>query len=316
MNIITTPTDVLARLGALADENRLRLLALLDKSEFTVSELTAVVQLPQSTVSRHLKVLADDGWIRWRQDGTSRHYRLSTSLGPEAVDLWRVVRGMLAESPWLPEDEERARSVLAERRARAQEFFSGAAASWDALRSELFGTRSELAALFGLLGPDWTVGDLGTGTGAFAEMVAPFVGRVIAIDRSAEMLSAAKSRLADHDNVEIRSGELEALPVESGSLDLAVLLLVLHYVVEPRQVLEEAFRSLAPGGRLVIVDMREHAREEYRQTMGHLWTGFDGEQLSEWARESGFETYRHRGLAPAPGASGPLLFVGTARKKN
>ncbi len=313
MDIAIAPTDVQARLSALSDENRLRILALLDQNEFTVTELTSVVQLPQSTVSRHLKVLSDEGWIRWRQDGTSRHYRMPAPDG-ESGELWRVVRGMLSGTPWVDEDAERARSVLAARRGRAQEFFSEAAEDWDRLRAEMFGARTELSALFGLLDPTWTVGDLGSGTGAFSETVAPFVARVVAVDRSPEMLAASRSRLAELDNVEIREGELEALPIESGVLDVAVLLLVLHYVVEPKRALQETYRALRKGGLLVVVDMREHSREDYRHTMGHAWTGFGEAQMAAWSAAAGFDEYRHRGLVPDTRAAGPLLFVGTARK--
>ena len=181
MDIFNASTEVVAHLGALTDENRLRILALLDQNEFTVNDLTAVLQLPQSTVSRHLKVLADDAWIRWRQDGTSRHYRMARSMDGEAAQLWAVVRGMLDGAPWLAEDGERARRVLARRRQRSEEFFSGAAQDWDALRAEMFGPRTELMTLFGLLDPAWTVADLGSGTGALAEMIAPFVANVVAV---------------------------------------------------------------------------------------------------------------------------------------
>lgn len=310
----TAPTrDLIDRLAALGDENRLRMLALLEHSELTVSELTSVLQLPQSTVSRHLKVLADEDWIRWRQEGTSRHYRL-TRLEGEAAELWRVSRRAIAGASRLDEDAERARSVLAARRRRSQEFFSEAAGSWDSLRVELFGRHVEPAGLLGLLDQEWTVGDLGAGTGAFTEMVAPFVARVIAVDRSPEMLDAARGRLERFEDVEVREGELESLPIEAGTLDVAILLLVLHYVVEPGRVLAEAARTLTPGGRLVIVDMRRHGREEYRETMGHLWLGFEEEELREWTTDAGLAGYRHVGLTPDPEAAGPLLFVGTATR--
>jgi len=305
---------VLGRLSSLGDETRLRLLSLVAGSEFTVSELVSVLQLPQSSVSRHLKVLADDGWLRSRADGTSRHYRLASSLAPDAAELWRVVQRLIAQADWLGPDQERARVVLTERRGRAQEFFSRAANGWDDLRSELFGARSEVSALFGLLDSTWVVGDLGAGTGAFAERIAPFVHQVIAVDRSPEMLRAARGRLADRGNVDFREGELEALPLDDACLDVAVLMLALHYVAEPARVLREAHRVVRPGGRLVVVDMREHAREEYRQTMGHLWTGFAEDAMREWIHSAGFARYDHRGLAPDPKAQGPLLFVGTAIK--
>ncbi|MCA9738067.1 MAG: metalloregulator ArsR/SmtB family transcription factor [Gemmatimonadetes bacterium] len=314
MDILTARPEILARLEALNDENRLRILVLLDRSEFTVSELTSVVQLPQSSVSRHLKVLSADGWLRVRADGTSRHYQLSPDLPEDQSGLWRVVRSSLAEAPWRDEDAERARAVLAERRRRSEEFFSGAAADWDALRVQLFGRSTEASLLLGLLDPAWTVADLGAGTGALAEAVAPFVRRVIALDRSPEMLAAARSRLADQPNAEVRAGELEAVPLDDGSVDLALLVLVLHYVPEPERALAEARRVLTPGGRLLVVDMREHGRPEYRQTMGHLWPGFSEERMRGWTRAAGFARYVHRGLVPDPDASGPLLFVGTATR--
>ncbi|NND01970.1 MAG: metalloregulator ArsR/SmtB family transcription factor [Acidimicrobiia bacterium] len=314
MDTMLSAQPVLDRLNALSDENRLRILALLSQNEFTVGDLTSVLQLPQSTVSRHLKVLADDGWLRWRADGTSRHYRVTSGLDAGAAALWQIVLGEVSGASWLAEDAERARGVLAARKARAQEFFSEAAGRWDSLRSDLFGSRPELQALLGLLDSQWSVGDLGSGTGAFSEMLAPFVKQVVAVDRSPEMLLAAKDRLAEHPNVVFHEGELEALPLESDSLDVAVLLLVLHYLVEPQRALEEAARVIKPGGRLIVVDMREHAREEYRETMGHLWTGFSEAQMAEWSEAAGFDVYRHVGLVPAADTSGPLLFAGTAIK--
>jgi ArsR family transcriptional regulator len=204
--------------------------------------------------------------------------------------------------------------VLAERRTRSQEFFSASAAQWDALRAELFGQRADLLALPGLLDEDWTVGDLGCGTGQVAAALAPFVRGVIAVDQSRAMLAAARVRLKGMDNVELRSGDLEELPIEDRALDAAVLLLVLHYVVDPAGALAEARRVLKPGGRLLVMDMTPHAREEYRQTMGHVWQGFDAEQIGAWAVEAGLERVRYRSLPPDAQAKGPGLFAATMRR--
>jgi ArsR family transcriptional regulator len=212
------------------------------------------------------------------------------------------------------QDAERLRSVLAERRTKSQEFFSTSAGQWDALRAELFGQRAELGAIPGLLDDEWTVGDLGCGTGQLSATLAPFVRRVVAVDQSRAMLAAARQRVRDLGNVELRAGDLEALPVDDGELDAAVLFLVLHYVVEPSRVLAEAARALKPGGRLLMVDMTPHAREEYRQTMGHVWPGFSAEQLGAWLADAGFERMRYRTLPPAPQAKGPGLFAATARR--
>ena len=307
-------TAVLERLGALADETRSRTLLLLDRHELSVGELCSVLQLPQSTVSRHLKVLGDGGWVVARVEGPSRRYTMAPQLEPEARRLWQVVRAQLADAAAAGQDAERLRSVLAERRSRSQEFFSASAAQWDALRTELFGQRADLLALPGLLDDEWTVGDLGCGTGQVTAALAPFVRRVIAVDQSRAMLAAARGRLKGLENVELRSGDLEELPIEDRELDAAVLLLVLHYVVDPAKALAEARRVLKPGGRLLVMDMTPHARDEYRQTMGHVWQGFDTEQINRWAAEAGFERVRYRSLPPDAQAKGPGLFAATMRR--
>ncbi len=302
------------RLNGLADPTRSRLLLLLERRELAVSELCAVLQLPQSTVSRHLKLLADDGWVEARSEGTTRQYAMAASLGGAAQKLWQTVRDEVAETGAARHDAERLRGVLAARRQTSQAFFRGAAAQWDGLRAELFGRRAELAALPALLDERWTVGDLGCGTGQLALTLAPFVRRVIAVDGSKAMLAAARRRLKDAGNVELRHGELEALPVERRALDAAVLFLVLHYVAEPAAVIAEAARVLRPGGRLLVVDMAPHERTEYRQQLGHLWQGFGAEQLGSWIESAGLTAFRYLQLGADPEARGPLLFAATARR--
>lgn len=301
-------------MSTLGDAARSRLLLLLEQGELMVSELVSVLQLPQSTVSRHLKVLADDGWVVSRADGTSRHYRMSPDLEATARELWELVSEEVRQAGVALEDAERAKVVLARRRERSREFFATAAGRWDTRRVALFGREAEVLPLFGLLDAEWTVGDLGAGTGPLAEAIAPFVRKVVAVDASAEMLTAANARLAHRDNVELRQGDLEELPIAEGELDVAMMLLVLHYIVDPQAVLMEACRALAPGGRLVIVDMRAHARDGYREEMGHLWPGFSEDQLEEWVRGAGLEEFRYRPLPPRPEAEGPLLFLATARR--
>jgi ArsR family transcriptional regulator len=308
-----TAAPILDHLAALADPTRARNVHVLEGQELTVSDICAVLQLPQSTVSRHLKLLADDGWVTGRADGTSRRYRVPP-LAADRRRLWELVRAEIAATPTARHDATRLGDILAERRSRSQEFFSSAALEWDALRTELYGRRLEETVGFGLLDDRWTVGDLGCGTGQLAAGLAPFVNRVIAVDESKAMLAAARTRLAGLRNVEVRRGDLVSLPLRDGELDAAVLVLVLHHAVDPARALAEAARVVRPGGRVLVIDMLPHDREEYRDRMGHLWTGFAEDAMHEWLGKAGFEGAVCRPLPADPAARGPLLFAATARR--
>jgi ubiquinone/menaquinone biosynthesis C-methylase UbiE len=309
------PPAILDHLSALADTTRSRILLLLDRHELTVSELCGILQLPQSTVSRHLKALADSGWISARAEGTSNVYAMTRDdLDASARRLWALVREQVGPTPAAMNDQRRVQTVLAERRTKSQEFFSSSAGQWDRVRDDLFGERFHLAALPAFADSEWTVGDLGCGTGQLTATLAPFVGRVIAVDASAAMLQAARKRLQGFENVELRRGDLEALPIDDARLDAATLALVLHHLPEPWRALAEVARVLKPGGRLLIVDMLPHDRESYRQQMGHVWLGFSDEHVRRILTESGFESIRMVPLPPDARSKGPGLFVATARK--
>ena len=306
---------LLDHLAALTDPVRCRVLLLLEQEELMVAELCTALQLPQSTVSRHLKLLSDEGWIAGRAEGTSRWYHLATgSMGEGAAQLWAVVRGDVAASVEAREDVRRLKSVLSRRRTRSQEFFDSTAGRWDDVRAQLFGDRADLPALLALLDDQWTVGDLGCGTGRIAGQVAPFVAKVVAVDESAAMLGAAKQRLVGQENVDLRLGSLQRLPVQDGELDAALLFLVLHYVADPAAAVQEAARTLTPGGKVMLVEMRPHGRTEYQQTMGHRWLGFEESTVRGWFASAGLERARFTPIAPDPTAKGPTLFVATATR--
>jgi len=311
----TISTAIFDDLSTLADATRSRMLLLLERHELTVSELCTVLQLPQSTVSRHLKTLADSGWVVSRRDGTSRYYTLSLDDRDHARRLWSLLRDQVSTTAGADQDARRLKNVLARRQSKSQEFFESTAGQWDKLRADLFGPTSHLQALPALVDERWTVGDLGCGTGQVAGALAPFVARVIAVDRSGEMLQAARRRLRDLPTVEVRRGELEALPIRDDELDAATLLLVLHHLPDPAAALSEAHRALKPGGRLVIADMLPHDHEEYRQQMGHVWLGFSEEQMQRLLGAARFDRIRIVALPVNAAAKGPALFVATGVKR-
>jgi ubiquinone/menaquinone biosynthesis C-methylase UbiE/DNA-binding transcriptional ArsR family regulator len=314
MPVATLP--LLDAFSALSDRTRCRMLALVDRQELTVSELCTILQLPQSTVSRHLKTLADGGWVTSRRNGTSRYYALAqVDREDPRAQIWQLTRAQMADGPGAQQDARRVARVLAERTRTSQRFFASAAGQWDHLRDELFGGQFSWQALLGLLPPDWVVADLGCGTGAVTAALAPHVGRVIGVDGSDEMLAAARQRVRDLANVELERGALEALPLDDASVDAAVMMLVLHHLPAPVTALTEAARVLKPGGRLLIVDMLPHDREEYRQEMGHVWLGVSADDLQRWLEQAGFGSVHITPLPPPTDAKGPSLFAAAAARR-
>jgi ArsR family transcriptional regulator len=306
---------ILDHMAALADPIRCRMLLPLERHELTVNEICSVLQLPQSTVSRHLKTLADDGWVASRRDGTSRFYGMVVSeLDPGAQRLWPLIREQIAGTNGAEQDQRRLKSVLAKRRSKSEEFFASASGQWDHLRSELFGDRFHLYALLALIDPSLAVGDLGCGTGQVSELIAPHVAKVVAVDGSSDMVQAARQRLKDLPQVDVRRGDMEALPIDDGQLDAAMVALVLHHVPEPARALAEIHRVLKPGGRVMIVDMLPHDRVEYQQQMGHVWLGFSEKTMKKYLDGAGFDRVSITHMPADEDAKGPSLFAAVARR--
>jgi SAM-dependent methyltransferase len=310
------PEQVLSWLGSLADATRLRLLRLLERQELGVAELCDILQLPQSTVSRHLKVLGDQGWVRSRKEGTGHYYRtLLDELDPAARRLWLVAREQTDRWATINQDQLRLQRLL-QQRSDSQSFFAGAAAEWDNLRGQLYGQHFSNAACLGLLSNRLVVADLGCGTGHIASEIAPYVHRVISIDNSTAMLKAARRRLANLPNIDLRRGELTSIPVDDASCDAALIVLALTYVLQPASAIAEAARILKPGGKVVVIDLLPHDRDDFRRQMNQHWPGFDLETVRNWLSVAGFQPAACRPLVPEPNVKGPALFICTAAKNN
>lgn len=308
-------SGLLRSLTTLSDMARLRLLRLMEKEELGVGELARILQLPQSTVSRHLKLLHDGGWVAKRSEGTASLYRMEpSSLDGADRALWNLVRDRLGLSPTLEQDDHRMAEVLAERPADGRTFFGRLGEHWDRLRHELFGDAFTCEALIGLLDPGWIVADLGCGTGPQAEHLAPYVARILAVDREPSMLEAARRRLASFTNVEFLQDDVTRLSIGAGKVDAAIASLVMAYVPRPLDAVREAARILRRGGRFLIVDMVAHDRESYRHTLGHQHLGFDEATVRVWAESAGLTFVRYHRLPPDTEAKGPGLFAATLAK--
>lgn len=312
----TKPDALLRWMGSLADPHRLRVLRLLERHELGVAELCDVLQMPQSSVSRHLKLLADDGWVESRRQGTTNFYRMrGKEMGRPARRLWQLAREQTEGWATLHQDQVRLVRRLRDRQTSSQAFFAGAAGDWDRIREDLYGSSFNWDAMLALLPSTWTVADLGCGTGTQTAALARFVDRVIAVDNTGPMLQAARQRTADLPNVEVREGDLESLPIEDGTCDAALLVLVLAYLPQPAAALAEMGRILKPGGQAVVVDLLRHDREDFRRQMDQRCLGFEPQQMTRLLQDAGLSVLRCEPLAPEPKAKGPALLLASATRE-
>jgi len=315
MKELPAPEPLLSRLGSLADPARLRLLALLERHELGVGELAGIVQLPQSSVSRHLKVLAEQGWVVSRPERTANLYSMADGeLQERSRALWNLARTEMESWPALEQDALRRERRLAERAAGARSFYASVAGRWEELRAELYGRRFTEAAIAALLPREWVVADLACGAGDVAVRLAPRVARVIGIDASPEMLKTARRRASGLDNVELHEADLAALPLTDASVDAALVVLGLTHVESPAAALVEMARILRPGGRAVIVDLLRHDRDEFRREMGQLRNGFASDELARLLSDAGLEDVDCSPLPPEAEAKGPALLLATGSK--
>ena len=309
------PDSLLRWMASLADATRLRLLRLVERHELGVSDLCEVLQLPQSTVSRHLKLLGDEGWTVNRRRGTTNLYRMVLDeLEPAQRQMWLLAREQTEGWAELEQDRLRLAERLRQRSDDAKRFFDSAAQQWGQLRESMYGPTFGTQALLALLPGDWTVADLGCGTGALAFELSRHVGRVIGVDNTPAMLDAAKQRTSGCKNIDLRQGDLESLPIDDGECDAAMMVLVLTYLAEPENALREMARVIRPGGKAVIVDVMRHDRDDFRREMGQQNMGYEQEAVSAMLIDAGFDSPACTPISPHPAAKGPALLLCSANK--
>jgi ArsR family transcriptional regulator len=275
----------------LGDEARLRLLRVLARERLNVTELTGVLGLAQSGVSRHLRLLKEAGLVTEERDGGFSYYRLAGRVEDGAGgDLGQVLRGQFEASAAdanVRADEARLQEVL---RLRKENFDVHAGPDTRDAR-QLVPGRSWAAwsRAIGLLLPRLKVADLGCGEGYLTIETARWAARVIAVDRSEVVLKRARAlaRRRRVSNVIWKKGQLERLPIRDGIVDVAMLSQALHHAHNPARAVQEAARIVKPGGRVLVLDLRTHGEEWVRAKLGDRRLGFEDDELKRMLLAAG-----------------------------
>jgi len=272
---------------ALSDKTRLRLLHVLHRYELNVNEIVLVVEMIQSGVSRHLKILVESGLLTSRREASYIYY--STARNDVVKSLISLVDLSFEKEETGLKDLEKAREMIKIRQNRTKRFFKTVAPRWDRLKKEVLGNFDLNAEIEKKISFTGKTADLGCGTGELIENLSSRTQfQIIGIDSSPEMLEQSRLRLSGIENVQLRLGELEHLPMQNREIDTAVMNMVLHHIVRPEQTIAEAFRVLKPGGRFILSDFAKHDMEKVKDILGGLWLGFERSRISTWLNDAGF----------------------------
>lgn len=303
-------------LKALADETRLRIAIILWHYELSVNELVTLLNMGQSRISRHLKILTEAGILQARRDGLWIFYKASTqthsSLSsqdsiqnnnqpPENNNvvskefLEPIFKNIFKDTK---DDLDMAARIIEERAVKTRQFFNSIAEDWDELNREVLGDFSLPNAIQEYIPKNCAVAvDLGCGTGEVLEKLLEVSQNVIGVDGSPRMLELARHRFNEHeyklDKLSLRIGELDHLPLRDAEANFACINLVLHHLSDPQLAINEIARILLPNGYIFISDFTPHKAENMRQTYGDRWLGFSTETLEKYLKYAGFTPVKH-----------------------
>ena len=283
--------SIIKSLRVLADPHRLRVLLLLGKEELSVAELQEILAMGQSTISTHLAQLKQAGLVEDRRTGKNSLYKLKAGTSGAGDLLMRLLDQAKQQIPEAEPDQIAMHSVLRKRQDKMRAFFDSVAGRLGKDYVPGKSLKSMAEALLRLM-PPMVIADLGAGEGAFALLLAERATKVIAVDSSAKMIEVGREQALRHGvkNVEYRLGDMEELPIEDSAVDLVFFSQSLHHALHPQRAVQEAWRILAPGGRIVVLDLLKHRFEEAREIYADEWLGFSESELEAMLEAAGFSS--------------------------
>jgi ubiquinone/menaquinone biosynthesis C-methylase UbiE len=302
--------SILKSLRLLSDPNRLRILLLLQREELSVAELQEILSAGQSTLSTQLAQLKQAGLVEDRRTGKNIFYRYRG-----APALSEVLQAGAAEIPEAAEDQDGLQLAIAKRKNKTRAYFDELAGKFG--RDYVPGRSWKgVAEMLLQLMPPLVIADLGAGEGTLSQLLAQRAKQVIAVDDSEKMVAygAELARKNGIENLEFRRGDLEALPIQDASVDLALFSQSLHHAQHPRGAIAEAWRILKPGARVAVLDLRRHNFEEARELYADLWLGFTEVELQTFLRQGGFHAIEIAAVHREPDAPHFETLLATGEK--
>lgn len=273
---------------ALADITRIRIYNVLLTYELSVNELVSLMDMGQSRISRHLKILTDSGLLKCRRNGVWAFYSAVQDQNIKAFS--HAVQDLFTGEAVLAGDIENAALIIEKRSESTRQFFNTIAHKWDDLKGDILGDFDLNTAVMGKVEHPRCAVDLGCGTGELLSVLAGRAARVIGVDSSSMMLAQARIRFfGNGGEPDLRLGELEHLPLKDKEADLAVVSLALHHLSDPPAALREAHRILTERGILIVAEFDRHENEMLRKKYGDRWLGFSVDEMETWFDHNGYD---------------------------
>ncbi|MEX2581081.1 MAG: metalloregulator ArsR/SmtB family transcription factor [Verrucomicrobiales bacterium] len=282
-------SSILKSLRLVADPTRVRILDLLRREDLSVVELQEILGMGQSRISSHLSHLRQAKLVQDRRSGKNIIYTFghdSELTDPRFLQTLDLALSDLEEA----EDDVAALELALKKRGdKARAYFDALAGKFGKTYCPGRSWKSLAETLLKLM-PPMVIADLGAGEGTLSQLLAQRAKHVIAIDSSEKMVEygAGVARENGYDNLEYRLGDIEAPPIDDGTVDLAFLSQALHHAAKPEAAIAAAHRILKPGGRIVVLDLLKHQFEDARELYADRWLGFSELDISRFLEKAGF----------------------------
>lgn len=288
-----TDKDILSALKALSDETRVRILRILSVAPLNVQEITEILEMGQSRISRHLKILTDAGFLLSQREGSWVYYKPRDSNGAIydfSLDLHSLILRFKKNLPYSDHDLFKTNGILKQRELKTSKYFDEVGKNWENIQGKVLDPVLYRNKILNLL-PSFSgrIYDFGCGPGALIPYLLTKSKNVIGIDSSAKMIREAKGAFVNNPHVDFLQADLETLPISlNNDADVVVASMVLHHLSNPAKVMREINSILRQDGIFIIVDLKKHTQEFMRDNFADLWLGFEPELLSDWLSHTGF----------------------------